>query len=251
MYELFMDNIPYYSGKICVPISGGLDSRVIAGIMSKKRKIDLAFCQYELPYPIKIEKGIAHVQYARQIAGVCGVERFIPVNVNQYTQEDMDAIKGLPNEATLIKSKMYTGLRKLNEQIDTSEYTFITGHGLDSFTGVGVNPLTLLLLNPYKNDQITKRKKEEYFGGIFDGTYGKFGKWDCPLWNDEVEDFCLSLPLGDRYFQKLYRQMITKYFPELAKINREGMNCPVNVSELRYIYARAVYFGEKLLKLKQ
>ena len=130
MYELFMDNLPNYKGRICVPLSGGLDSRVLAGLISRKRKIDLAYCQYELPYPIKIEKGINHVRYARQIADVLGVRNFVAINVNQYTQEDMDAVRGLPDEHILLKSKMYTGLRKLEEQIGIREYdyTFILGH---------------------------------------------------------------------------------------------------------------------------
>ena len=245
LYQVLKKNIPIYKGKICIPVSGGLDSRVIAGFIAQNQDIDLAFTQFELPYPILIERNIENVEYARQISNVVGAKRFIAMNVNRDTQEDREAIKNLPSADILKRSKMYTGLRRLNKFIDTSDYTFILGHGLDSFTGIGVTPLSLLLGNPYKNDLITKKKKEAYFGGIFDGTYGKFGEWDCPLWNDEVEQFCLDLPLSDRLFQKLYRQMITKYFPQLATINRSDMRCPINVSESKYFYERSIFFLKK------
>ena len=248
LYNVLDKNIPDYEGKICLPLSGGLDSRVIGGLLSKRRKIDLVYTHFELEYPIKQNKGLEGVQIARQIASKLNTGEHYVICLNNDSKEDREAVKGLPNEKTLLKSKMYTGLRLLNEQVDTSEYTFIAGHGLDSFTGIAVTPLTILFGNPYKNDIITKQKKLEYFGGIFDGTYGKFGKWDCPLWNDEVEQFCLDLPLSDRFFQKLYRQMITKYFPELAVINREIINCPVNANEFRYFYKRLINYIKKKIK---
>jgi len=234
-----------------VPLSGGLDSRVIAGLISRRRSIDLSYTQFELPYPIKIAKNIESVTYSRQIAKALNIKQYYSINVNKDSKADRDAVKGLPMESTLRKSKMYTGLRKLNEFIDTKEYTFVTGHGLDVLTGVGVTPLTLLFGNPYLKDLEARQKKIDYFNGVFDGTYGKFGKWSCPLWSDEVEQFCMDLKLSDRYLQRLYRQMITKYFPELAKINREEIHCPVNASELKYFMARTVYFLKKLQRSKQ
>ena len=105
MYELFMKNIPDYEGKICVPISGGLDSRVLAGLISKKRKIDLSYCQYELKYPVKELKDIKNVGYARQIADVCCVGRFESIYVNDYTEDDMFVIN-VTDDLSYMKRKI-------------------------------------------------------------------------------------------------------------------------------------------------
>ena len=138
---------------------------------------------------------------------------------------------------------MYTGLRKLNEIVDTSDYTFIVGHGLDSLTGVGVNPLTLFSYK--KKDVETSSKRHRYLWSTFPNTYGKFGKWDSPLWSWDVEEFCLDLPLKYRFHQYLYRQMIKKYFPELARIPREGMDVGMDIGEIRYFYERTKYWLRK------
>ena len=243
MYELFIESIPDYKGKICVPLSGGLDSRVLAGLISKKRKIDLTYCQYELKHPMIIGTQLETVDYSRKIADICGIERFEPICVNYEKDEDVDAVKGLPMESNLLKSRMYTGLRILNDRIDLSDYTIISGHGLDSITGVGVNPLTLLT---YKRKDIeTEIKRDQYFDYIFDATYGAFGEWDCPLWNPQIIEFCMRLPMKYRFHQRLYRQMIKKYFPELAKVPREGMNVRMNIGEIRYFYERLKYWLKK------
>lgn len=242
MYLMFMDSIPDYEGKICVPLSGGLDSRVLAGLISKKRKIDLSYCQYELDYPVRIGRNIKSVGYARQIATTLNIP-FHSINVNDFTFDDMLAVKGLPMEATLLKSMMYTGLRKLNDIVNLKDYTIIVGHGLDTLTGVHVNPLTLF--NYEKFERKDHIKMSEYFLKVFEGTYGDFAKWDCPLWNGELSTFCINLPLKHRFHQRLYRQMIKKYLPELAKIPREGMDVRMDIGEIRYFYERFKYWLKK------
>jgi len=246
MFKVFDSSIPDYQGKICIPLSGGLDSRVLAGLIARRRNIDLAFNQYEEKIPDQLSYGIRNVKYARQIAEVLGIENFYTINTDEATQEDEDAVKGLPDDKKVIKSKMFTVLRKLNEIVTTSDYTFLLGHGVDSLTGIGVTPFTL---HNYQNfDDLTAEKRIRYFTGIFPGTYGRFGKWDCPLWNEELIKFCLDLPLKHRFMQRLYRKMINKYFPELAVINREDMHCAINVGETKYLTYRTAYFLKKKFK---
>jgi len=243
MYELFMDSIPDYKGKICVPISGGLDSRVLAGLISKKRKIDLTYCQYYIKHPVKLGTQIRNIKYARQIAQVLNIERFEPICVNYEVDGDLEAIKGLSHEDQLKKSRMYTGLRILNERVNLKDYTIISGHGLDTITGIHVNPLTLF---SYKEKEFEDRlKMTDYYFAIFDDTYGRFAKWSCPLWNTEVNDWCFNLPYRYRFHQYLYRQMIKEYFPELAVIPREDMHVRMNIGELRYFYERTKYWLKK------
>ena len=251
LYELFEKSIPDYEGKICVPISGGLDSRVLAGLIAKKRKkvnqpIELSYCQFFIKHPVKLGTQIKPVKYARQIADICGVERFEPICVNYDTDEDLEAIKGLACEDQLKQSRMYTGVRILNEQVNLKDYTIISAHGPDSFTGIGVNPFTLFT---YKERDIkTSYKRVQYFNSIFPGTYGAFAKWDCPVWGNELTEWCENLPLKYRFHQYLYRQMIKKYFPELAVIKREGMDVSMDIGEVRYFYERTKHWFNKKVK---
>ena len=243
MYQMFMDSIPDYKGKICVPLSGGLDSRVLAGLISRKRKIDLSYCQYLLKYPIKIGKQIENVSYARKIAEACGVERFETVCVNYVKDEDLKAVRGVAHEDQLNRSGMYTGLRILNERIDLSEYTMISAHGLDTLTGIHVNPPGLF--NYRGKEKRDRKKMVDYFTSIFPATYGAFGEYDCPLWGDELNEWCFNLPVHYRFHQKLYRQMIKKYFPELAVIPREDMHVSMDIGEIRYFYERFKFWLRK------
>ena len=240
MFEVMLKNIPVYSTKVCVPLSGGLDSRVLAGLITCKQKVDLSFCQYRLDYPIIINRGIANVSYARQIAGVLNIP-FYSININEDNREDREAIKGLGD--TVKKSRMYTGIRKMNDIVNLKDYTIVVGHGLDTVTGVHVTPLTLF---NYEKFEVRDRiKMHDYFNNIFPGTYGRFAKWDCPLWNREVVEFCLSMPLKYRHLQRAYRFMIKKYFPELAKIPREDMHVRMDIGEIRYFYERTKYWLKK------
>ena len=247
LYNLFEKSIPDYTGKICVPISGGLDSRVLAGLISKKRKIDLSYCQYFSYRPR--QTSYKDVEYAAAIAKICGVERFIPILTNGSSHKDLEAIEGLPLEENLKKSMMYTGVRMLNNIVNLKDYTIVSGHMVDIFTGVGVTPFTLFSYKK-KDDEIAI-KRDQYYGygyggkGIFQGTYGAFAKWDCPLWNQELIDFCLNLPIKYRFLQYLYRQMIQKYFPELAKIPRSGMNVSMDIGEVKYFIERIKYWMAK------
>jgi hypothetical protein len=175
-----------------------------------------------------------------------GIENFYTINTDETTPEDEAAVKGLPDEKKVLQSKMFTVLRKLNEIVPTSDYTFLLGHGVDALTGIGVTPFTLH--NYQKLDEITAQKRIRYYEGIFPGTYGKFGKWDCPLWNDNLIRFCLDLPVKHRFMQSLYRKMIKKYFPELAAIKREDMHCAINVSEPKYLAYRTAFFLKKKFK---
>ena len=248
MWKLFNKAIPDYDGKICIPLSGGLDSRVIAGIIAQRRKIDLSYCQWFTGRPRQTT--LTDLGYAFQISKLCQVKGFEPVKVDNPIQEDLDAVKGIPLEKNLLKSRMYTGLRILNERVDLSEYTIICGHGVDSFTGVHVNPEHLFNYKKYDDDM--ERKMKVMFESIFPATYGKFAKWDCPLWDRDLIDFCVGLPFKYRFHQYLYRQMIQKYLPELAQIKRSGIHVPMTIGETHYFAVRVKHWVMKqTLRSKQ
>ena len=244
-YSLFVDSIPDYKGKICVAISGGLDSRLLAGLVSKKRKIDLAYTFYRTKDRV-LGQGTNALPFAAKIAKECKVDKYFQICVDNDTKEDRRLTMGYPK---VQKRKTLTGLRKLNGKVKLKDYTVLLAHGADSYTGVEVNPLTLFSYK--KKDEETKQKKILYEKEIFPITFGRYFKdWDIPLWNDQLVEFFLGLPFRYRFQQNLYRKMIIKYFPELAKIPREDIGKSICVGEFRYLIDRAIFRFNKWMEYK-
>ncbi len=54
-----------------------------------------------------------------------------------------------------------------------------------------------------------------------------------PSYDNDFMEFALRIPLELREHQYLYRKVFTSLFPDLAKIEREGTNLPISVSNTR------------------
>jgi len=220
--------------KICVPISGGLDSRLIAGFL--RDKIDLVI--------IFGNPGAKHITYAHQIAQAVGYNKAILVTTAhkediEKAKSRVNEINGLPEEST----KTYVHLQNANKIVDLSKYTFVIPHMLDPYMGGNVNLFTLF------NQQKSKVYWSNYEIISKQGTliWQQFGRYVNPIMDDRIKNFCSNLPLRYKFHQYLYRQMFKKYFPKLAAIKRDNMNVRMDCNELTYFIARTIrYFKKKM-----
>jgi len=230
--EVIIDRVSKIRGKICVPISGGLDSRLIAGFI--REKIDLVL--------IFGNPGAKHIEYAHRIAQAVGYKKGIIVTT--VTDEDVEKnrdivekINGLPDEST----KTYCHLSHANQIVPLSQFTFVVPHMLDPYMGGNVNLLTLF----------KQRKTKEYWLNYEDISlkgsliYKHFGRYLNPIMDARLLQFCERLPLRLKFHQYLYRQMFKKYFPELAEIKRDNMNVRMDCNELTYFIARTIRYVKK------
>lgn len=215
--------------KICVPVSGGLDSRVLAGILARHRRIDLIFTIYY--------QDENNFEYAMEIAERLKPKRFLPVFFDsENIANDKHVISSLPNPEHNFLSGNYTAIRKLNDVIDLSKYTVLVPYDLDIWTGIGVNLLTLhkyveIDLKQFIKSHEVNRPQLQVWEQFFKKAINPFDDKDFINW-------CLSLPVSHRFNQRLYRKMISEYLPKLADIPREGTHVAPNANELRYFYAR-------------
>lgn len=227
------------AGKICIPISTGLDSRVVAGIVREIREIDLMYHQF-------YGESTKDLRYIKQISELCNSRLTITKIYKSDIIDDKDKISKLTYPEIIMESGNYTGLR-LTQTLtpyNLKNYTFLVPYGLDALTGIGVNPLTLFNYRDY--DKYYMEKKHYVNETFLQDTWRHFGKGAInPIWDNQLIKFCLALPVRYRFHQYLYRKMIKKYFPDLAAIPREGMNCKIDCNELTYFYKRTIYYFRK------
>lgn len=218
LFTLLQDCVPKYDGKVCVPISGGLDSRVIAWLVSRNQKIDLAYCVHQ--YRFKDRRAIG---YAKRIANILGVKRF--------EQIIPPAKKG--------QHDTWVGNMMIRNLIDMSEYKIIIPMGLENMTGDLVNIKTIIT-GKYK-------KEEKRFWEVVRPECQKRleekGEIN-PLNNEPLMDFCKKLPLKYKIHQRLYRYMIKTYMPEVAYVPQEGTHDPAGIMGLFYLW----YYYKRLIK---
>lgn len=235
--EIITEKLRCVKGKICVPISGGLDSRLVAGFLGDRIDLVLVFGR----------PGAKHIEYAHRIARAAGYKKGIIVTTVDDSEineckEIVKKINGLPEEST----KSYCHLKHANEVVDLSQYTFVVPHMLDPYMGGNVNLLTLL----------KQKKTEQYWQDYEIDISNKgvliwrfFGGYVNPIMDDRLKKFSETLPLRYKFHQYLYRQMFKKYFPDLAAIPRDNMNVRMDCNEVTYFIARTMrYFKKKIGK---
>ena len=241
LYELLDQSIQDYPGKICVPISGGLDSRTTAGLIGKRRKIDLSFTVYN-------EGGYTkHLDYAKQIAKLTNVENHVILSITEKERlQDFPKLKELVPSANP-GGRTYTVLRKVNDIVPLKDYTIIVPFGLEFLTGIYINPLSLLTMRMSKFDREWEEKHYNRCERVAQNTVWSLFAKGCisPFWNEPLKTFCLSLPHRYRIHQVAYRRMLKRYFPELARVPREWMDIPMDVGELGYIWGKIKYIWMK------
>ena len=137
---------------------------------------------------------------------------------------------------SFVKSRMVTGLRRLEIAVGGSlkEYTFIGGHGLDVFMGGAVNLFSILKGNYLKADRYMVARMIEAKLNVKVLYEHFFKEAIFPFSNPDFVDWCMELPVMKRMNQKLYRDTMNLYFPEMASIPRDGVDVPPNCNEFKY-----------------
>lgn len=69
-----------------------------------------------------------------------------------------------------------------------------------------------------------------------------------PSFDNDLIDFTYRLPLKLKEYQYLYRRAFTRLYPELAKINRQHYNIPIDASNLRYRLSLLEIKGSAFIK---
>ena len=248
LYNLLLDiikqNVDKIKGKICVPISGGLDSRVVAGYMQVlNRPIDLV-----VTFGNQHDK---HIGYAQRIARAAGYsDQIITASVTKQEINDNHSIVQSFSGLSEMATPGFVCLQKINNKIDLSDYNFIIPYGIDRLTGIKINALTFWRGAKYFIEQDRYFVNSYYKQICLNGfkVFHYFGaKAINPIWYSEsLFEFCTNLPLKERFHQRLFRQMIKTYFPELAAIPRTYMNCRMDCNEATYFIYRTLYYFRKM-----
>jgi len=240
LYTKINKTIVDVPGKIFVPISGGLDSRVLAGIISRRRQIDLSYVHFV------VGKDARHVQYSAQIAAKLDIKDYLVIPI---FKEEMDDYNRQIADWNLPPAPSFTAYKKLSQFYDLKEYTLYMPHGMEYITGIHLTPFELIY--PYHDRKITDwflntwRPLQKKAVDIYKQHF--FKDFLEPTWDDGLINFCLDLPLKYRVNQYLYRKMIVKYFPELASIPREVLNYRIDTNEVIYTINRLIYSLKKVI----
>ena len=239
LYNKIEKSLSNVNGKIFVPISGGLDSRVVAGILSKRQKIDLSYVYFN------IDRDVRHVQYSSQIANKLNIEKYYVIPISN---KEIDINFKKISSWDLPKNEVFTAFTKLNGLVDLKEYTLYIPHGLEYMTGIHITQFDLIYKS--KNEKIDDwyLNKWRQFEERWVEKYKIFFKNIITTWNEDLVSFCLDLPLKYRCNQKLYRRMIMKYLPEISSIPRDCLNFRIDQGEFLYTLNRFMYSCQKLLK---
>ncbi len=243
LYSLMYDSIPEVD-KVCIPLSGGFDSRVLAALYNQK------FGQIDLSYTHCTQYNSATLKTAEQIARFLDIKEYHRIEVSeQEIENNHPELCQIMKPFRPAKGPLLSGLKKLNEKHDLSDYTFLVPWAVDVLLGAWTNPQMTLARWIQGNDEHTFVMKYYYYDEVKKGVYRNFA---CdiinPYWHERMIDFCLSLPTQLRLGQKLYRQMMKRYFPELARIPHDTMNVRPDAGQIEYGARRVWYAVWKLAK---
>lgn len=181
------------TGKICVPITGGLDSRVLAGLLLKNNKrIDLSYIRFN-------DDNYCNVGYALYLGIAFHVKDFRTLFVNN-------------------KNVIEVMLNDLSKQVNLKEYTLIQPLHMDFYTGLHYEPRKMFRIKKYEREYWdTVPKKIAEYKEIYERY---FNRVISPFDTKETRKFFESIPGRYKIMQYAYRQMIRKYLHGLYDIPR-------------------------------
>ncbi len=211
LWEILVDavdkTVPLH-GLYCTPITGGLDSRVLAGIMKKLGRTVL------MSYWIRTPDNEINEPHILKLYDLIEPEYFYIIDAQKLPQDFPGAI----NELSLITP--------------IGMYSFVMALNMDVFTGM----------------LKTKKKEREYFHKTWPkmhtNDYRGFKEVLLPFENSRVVGYLMSLSRWDRLFQSLYMKMINEKLPEYAMIPRcfeKGTGKPTPIdNKWEYMIQRAL-----------
>ena len=269
------------NGKICLPISGGKDSRTLAGILGqiareKELEVKTNTIGHEHCYD---------VQFGRKIAQRLGFDHtFIPIGPTYIAEYANEGVWRLEGAAACHTFWIFSQARFLEK----NRYDFV----MDGFLGDVLSgawfegPLQerdegkvlKLLYHRYYNtvfrqDEVSRYLKPGIYKNVKDETFNSikrcfnaaeanhiFNKWDYvdlrqrqrrytalhldilgafsrvlnPFTDNELVDFMLGVPVEYRIKQRIYKKMIVKHLPRVARIPLADNGLPINALVMRY-----------------
>jgi len=173
MWNLLFNSVNPTSDKIICPITGGLDSRVIAYILSRKRVRVVSYYIYS-------EATIHNFKHIERLCELCNVKDHLWIK-SDFSNTD------------------YIN-KKVGEKYNLKKYQYY----LPSFNDVTVGGA----LTKKKTRWVWVNKKI-YYPHIED-TYKEVVK---PTLNPRWLGYCHSLPRSQRFLQRLYIKMINEHTP--------------------------------------
>lgn len=207
MWDLLNKIVQPTSDKIVCPITGGLDSRVLAYILSLKGVRVISYYIYN---------NVSHFENFRHIerlCEICNVEDHLFIGAKF---EDMDTVN-----------------RIVNTKYNTKEYQYYLPSFNDLTTGGSLTK---------KRDRWCWINKKIFYSSLED-NYKEVVK---PTLNPRWLGYCYSLPRSQRFLQKAYIDMIKEYTP-LASVPRcfERGETPHPLDK-GFIYYSLVYSKHKI-----
>jgi len=200
LWELHLESIPDYKGKIWVNQTAGLDSRVLGGIISKRRQIDFGFYYY-------YKESEHNVKHVKKIVSLLNYKNFKFIKLDRFGYGGFDHAVKIITEG--YHPELYpVDLVKLAIDINPSEYTYIVNSYGDAVSG------------RFK----TKKRERKFFDEVYSKEthlpFTNFKSIEFPLWNPRLLGYFYSMPRYQRWFQHGYMMMIKKYLPELYEVPR-------------------------------
>jgi asparagine synthase (glutamine-hydrolysing) len=264
----------------CLPITGGLDSRALAGVLDQ--------CARGLKVRTNTigHKHCYDVRFGRKIAQSLGYEHtFIPVGptyMAEYSNEGVWRLEGaascytswifpedtfleennidfvmsgflgdclsgahLPielleetNEERAVRS-LYTSFYnkvfrddELARFLKPNVYRNIEGESFNSIRRCFNITNTDNILN--KCDYVDLHQRQRRYIALHLDILGAFSRVLDPFADNEFVDFILRVPLEMRVGQRIYKKMIVKHLPKVARIPYTASGLPLNAAGIKY-----------------
>lgn len=209
---------------IYCPLSGGLDSRVLAKLINIKwGKIDLGMCYYNDDY-------YEHVDLVGDLLFHIDYDNFQFINVRS----------GLtPQE------RAFEAYEELSKRVNLSKYRSYQPLNWEFYTGIhiGWSRWTKRSLDRFEDKYLATVPMDQY--NTQARYFARYGLCYAHLNEVELQRFCLNLPTHYRFNQYLYRQMIKLYMPDIAGTPRDERYVAPDQNEWEHLKAYAKWTWKK------